>query len=141
MMRNDLTPFDLPGLLSEIANLIDVDTALRVAQAKGGLLAIFARNPSPQNWLVKAVGMEKARRIGQYVCEDTSYERLPVPMGINASRGMKWRRVKQLKYEGYPRQQIAKLTGMDHKTVQRLLNGKRTTFDQVIAQGDLFDKG
>lgn len=55
----------LPSLLREIAKATDEETALIVAKLKGGQRAYFARKPKADNWLVKAVGMEKAAAIGQ----------------------------------------------------------------------------
>lgn len=142
MMHNsDVIPFDLPGLLSDIAHVTDVETARKVAAAFGGHRVVIARAPNPDNWLVKAVGMAKAQTIGQMVCEEDSFERVEIPMGSFASRNMKWRRLKRLAEAGATRRHMADVLGLHEKTVQRIKNGKRSTFEAVIAQSDLFETG
>jgi predicted DNA-binding protein (UPF0251 family) len=47
--------------------------------------------------------------------------------------------MKAMDAEGLSKPMIARRLGCHHKTVQRVLNGKRRTVEAILAQGDLFE--
>lgn len=130
---------NLPELLSEIAEITDEQAAMLVARAKGGTRTYIPKHPGATHWLTLAVGAERARIIGRHFSAGNSGISLEIPLGPMATNQQRWRRVKQLKAEGHSKHEIARMTGFHYKTVQRLTNGKRMTYERVTAQSDLFD--
>ena len=105
----------LPHLLQEIADVTDVDTALAVARAKGGQHAGFTQKPRPDNWLARAVGLDKAAVIGHALVGATG-ARLLVPMGpeaLNTRRA----KIEALTLEGRSTADVARATGVCTRTV------------------------
>ena len=129
----------LPAILAEIADAAGFDAALRIADAKGGTRAYFPAQPEPDHWLVVLVGSDRARAIGAALAPGKSGIELEVPMGPSASQAKRWRTIIDMSAEGRSKPAIARAVGVHHKTVQRVLNGKRRTVEVTLAQKDLFD--
>jgi len=129
----------LPELLAEIAAVAGFDAALKIAAAKGGIRAYFPRHPDAGHWLSLAVGMDTARKIGEHLASGLRGIELDVPMGPNLSQAARWRRIEAMSAEGRSRATIARVVGCHHKTVQRIVNGKRKTIAAALAQADLFE--
>jgi DNA-binding CsgD family transcriptional regulator len=105
----------LPQLLQEIADVTDIGTALAVARAKGGQHANFTRKPRPDNWLARAVGLQRAIAIGEALVGATG-GRLLVPMGpeaFNARRA----RIEALTLEGRSTAEVARAVGLATRTI------------------------
>ena len=119
-LRELLKQFDieeLPSLLREIADVTDLESALIVASLKGGGKAYFSNTPKAGNWLVDAVGLEKAKRIGRAIAPATGVT-LEVPMGtyrLNLNHLL----TLQMRREGKSQPFIARHLKVHTRTVQR----------------------
>ncbi len=71
----------LPAFLAEIAEITDLATALAVAEAAGGTTTTIAARLTPENWLVRAVGLDKARVISRHVTSGRGRVKLFIPLG------------------------------------------------------------
>lgn len=106
----------LPLLLQEIATVTDIETALAIAKAKGGQDAYFAPNPTANNWLVKVVGLDKARRIGRAIATASGVELL-VPIGPAAVDARRLR-IEGLILDGRSNAKAATALGLHVRTIQ-----------------------
>ncbi len=129
----------LPLLLAEIASVAGQDAAHKVALVKGGTKAYFPLKPLSDHWLTLAVGPEAAAKICSKICNGQHGIELEVPMGPNQSNRQRWQRIHVLKAKGYSKPRIAREVSCHYKTVGRVLNGRRKTVAQTLAQCDLFE--
>lgn len=129
----------LPGILREIADAAGLEAAMKVAGAKGGVRAYFPAEPEADHWLALLVGLDQARQIGRALAPGRAGAELEVPMGPSAGQAKRWRMMMEMSDEGQSKPAIARALNVHHKTVQRVLNNKRRTVGQVLAQKDLFD--
>lgn len=113
-----------------------LEAAIKIAEAKGGARAYFPAVPGAEHWLSQLVGKDKAGAIGKALAPGQWHE---VPMGPSASQAKRWRMIIEMSDEGHSKPAIARAAGVHHKTVQRIVNGKRRTVDRVLAQKDLFE--
>lgn len=128
----------LPGILAEIAEIAGLDAALKVAEAKGGTVARVPSRVRAENWLVKAVGMEKAQAIAAHFTSGRGIDLL-IPLGPTGS----YKRDMARRAEAYHRalasgantQQTARLVGVTRRSVERFKGRLKTSDDN---QGDLF---
>jgi hypothetical protein len=112
----------LPGILAEIADVAGLEAALKVAEVKGGTVARVPARLSPGNWLVQAVGMEKAAAISAHFTAGRGIDLL-IPLGPTGS----YLRDKARRAEAYQRalasgantQQTARLVGVTRRSVER----------------------
>lgn len=107
----------LPGLLREIADAAGVEAACLVAEAKGGCRAYFSHRPLPESWLVKAVGQERASRIGKALAPHIGIT-LMVPVG-NHRTMIRAAAIAKLWKEGASKNEIAAKFGISRRTVDR----------------------
>jgi len=130
-----------PGsLLSLIAEATSVATALKLADAHGGIRVYLPAAPDAGHWLSALVGHEDACRIGAALkCREQSGHVL-IPIGPSASARARWLRVQRLIDEGINKRQIARACGLHERTIQRHRNGGVKTVANMLAQGDLFDR-
>ena len=108
----------LPGLLREIAAFTDLDTAMKVAAAKGGQRAYIPRVPRKGHWLSEAVGMEAAARIGAELCPAQTGLEFEIPKGLSLDNP-NVAEVERLTLAGVPKMSIADVLGIHHRTVQK----------------------
>lgn len=129
---------DLPGLLGEIADATDIDTALIVARAVGGTRVDIPRLAPDGHWLVALVGRERADRIcAGLTIEDADGSRRGVrheviprgPMGIMS---VARRNAIDALEAGQSARAAARAAGLHERTVFRLR--RRLAGDQ----GELF---
>lgn len=132
---------NLPALLAEIAELTDVATALAIADAVGGTTTTFVARLSPQNWLVKAVGMDKAKVVSHHFTSGKARVKLFVPLGPTAGtyKAEQRRRAEimmRAQQEGLSACQVARRAGVTDRSVHRFRAkiGGRNNKDQ----GSLF---
>jgi hypothetical protein len=129
----------LPELLAEIAEITDVGTALAVAEAKGGTTATIAAHLTSDNWLVKAVGMDKATIISKHF---TSGRRLTVYVPLGPCNGT-YKAEQRRRAEAFARAQaegasaaaIAQRLGITDRSVYR---ARRKLKTKLSNQGTLF---
>ncbi|MGD9610479.1 MAG: hypothetical protein AB7U59_13805 [Desulfovibrionaceae bacterium] len=113
---------DWPGILADIAEAAGPMAALRVAEARGGLLTYFPRASRlrDDHWLVMACGWDAARAIARRV----GGSREDVPLGPCESRAAMRRAIRQGLADGLPGQEIARRVGVTSRTVRRVKNGR-----------------
>lgn len=120
---------DLPQLLSEIAEVAGISAALAVAEAKGGQEVFIAAHLKPDNWLVQAVGMEKARLISDHFCSGRARLKVTIPLGPSGSYLAERRRRAKAMAEalqaGASANDIARAAGVTNRTARRFRNRAR----------------
>ena len=129
----------LPEVLSHIAAATDVDTALKIAAAYGGIRMYFPARPDAGHWLTKLVGPETALKVVGALVADQGGIDILIPMGPDASKRRRWRRMRDLIDLGLPKRQIARSCGVHERTVQAHRNGLYKTVEPSLAQADLFE--
>jgi hypothetical protein len=130
----------LPALLKEIAEVAGLDAALAVAQAKGGITARFGSRLAPENWLVEAVGMEKAQLLSDHFTSGRGRIEFDIPLGPTGSikRDMLARAeaMRKALESGHKTTHTARHLGITRRSVQRF-NAKCATVKDPDQQ-DLF---
>lgn len=113
----------MPGVLGEIAELVGLEAALRIAEAKGGTRAFISRRPKPDNWLVLTVGQEIADQIAEHFSTGRSGIEIEFPAGPTASyirqRRARAQRMEALVKEGLSTDRIALEVGLNRRNVNR----------------------
>lgn len=133
------TPVLFPGLLGEIAQATGADTALKIAAVYGGTRIYIPAKPSAAHPLSRLVGHAAALAIGAALVANRTGLDLLIPMGPDASKRHRWRRMAELIDAGLPKRQIARVLRVHERTVQAHRNKARKTVAPVLAQADLFD--
>lgn len=134
----------LPGILTEIAEIVGEGNALAIANEKGGGRCHFPANPGADHWLSKLIGLDQARKLCRELAIGTaSGDRLrgiyvEVPLGPSGSRAETHRQIDKLHRAGKSQEHIARACGVSRRTVQRRL-GDRMTDDPDRRQPSLFD--
>lgn len=109
--------YRLPPLLRRIADATDYAAAIAVARASGGRRIFISNNPGEGDWLVEAVGLDKARAIASALnpARCGMYYDIPVGPGL-----MELRRAEVLRMSlaGESKMRIAAHLGIHHRTVQ-----------------------
>jgi len=95
----------------------DYATALAIARAKGGQRVYFTARPSASFWLVKLIGMDKARKVGEALCPAYSGLELDVPIG-RATFQFRRAEVERMTLDGASKMIIAEHLGVHYRTVQ-----------------------
>lgn len=113
-MSND-APY-LPGVLREIADEIDVDTALKLARARGGRSVYVPKKPEPNSELSLIVGHAEARAISALI----GYGDLRVPAGPARGQAGRRERVEAMLRQGFSHAQIADRVDVAQRTVERI---------------------
>jgi ActR/RegA family two-component response regulator len=129
----------LPGLLAEIAAVVGVSAALKVAATKGGIRAYFPSVPEHDHWLSDAVGHETALKICAAIAPSRSGVELLVPLGPQASGIKRWRRISEMVDDNVPVAVIARTLGMHERSVQYHKAGRLKRVRAALSQPDMFD--
>jgi hypothetical protein len=124
----------LPGIPAEIADAAGIEAALAVAKAKGGTRAYFPERPRTNNWLVNAVGRDKAATIGRLFASGRGGIELEIPGGAALGRVAVWREIYQRLEAGQSKVQIALALGINCRTVQAHANGHRPAARAICAE-------
>lgn len=129
----------LPALLAEIAEIAGIDAALAIAEAKGGIQGRITSQLRPGNWLVKCVGMEKAKLISAHFLAGRGRIDLDIPLGPTGSVKADIRR-RAIAYQkaladGHTVFKTARMIGVTRRSVQRF---KARMNERDEDQGDLF---
>ncbi|WP_321447409.1 AsnC family protein [uncultured Cohaesibacter sp.] len=114
----------LPGVLSEIAEVTDVNTALMIANVMGGGRAHIPPYASDDHWLTELVGLEKAKVICGYFRIITSDGRavgivIDVPLAKAWKRTSDTKRIDKGLLQGKTYDVIAREVGVSRMTVLR----------------------
>lgn len=107
----------LPGILREIAEATDYETAVTIGRVKGGTIVYIPRHPSPTSWIAKLVGQEKAAAIGKALGTGFTGMNFLIPKGPYLADYRK-AEIKRLSIEGVARMKIAETLGIHVRTVQ-----------------------
>ncbi|MBB4016712.1 hypothetical protein GGR16_001718 [Chelatococcus caeni] len=114
---------DLPQLLSEIAEVAGISAALAIAEAKGGQEVFIAGRLKKDNWLVQAVGLEKARLISDHFCSGRARLKVTIPLGPTGSYLAERRRRAKAMAEaveaGVSANDIARAAGVTNRSARR----------------------
>ncbi len=129
---------DLPPLLAEIAEVVGIDAALAIAEAKGGQRVTIPGRLSNGHWLVKAIGRDKAEQISaHFVAGSGGRLGLDIPLGPTGSylaeRRRRHRLVTQALADGATTNQAAQRAGITRRSVFR-----QKTHRHHKGQGSLF---
>jgi hypothetical protein len=76
---------DLPPVLVEIAEVVGIDAALAIAAVQGGQYARIGSRLSDDNWLVQAIGREKAEQLSFHYLSGKGRFDLYIPIGPSGS--------------------------------------------------------
>ena len=113
----------LPALLAEIAEVAGIDAALAIARAKGGHEVFVVAKLRPDNWLVQAVGMEKAQLLSEHFCSGRARQKLTIPLGpagsYLAERQRRARSMADALSSGASANQIAQAAGVTNRSARR----------------------
>jgi len=130
---------DLPLLLLEIAEVAGISAALAIAEAKGGQEVFIAARLKPDNWLVRAVGMEKARLISDHFCSGRARLKVTVPLGPTGSYLAERRRRAQAMTAavaaGASANEIARAAGVTNRTARRFRAKHDSSQDELPFNG------
>lgn len=114
---------ELPALLAEIAEVAGIDAALAIAEAKGGQEVFIVSRLRPDNWLVKAVGWQKAETLSAHFCSGRYRQKLDIPFGPKGSYLAERRRVARALAEaqssGASANQMAQAAGVTNRSARR----------------------
>jgi hypothetical protein len=125
-MTDDVTPFALPGVLREIAEVTDVETALAVARTFGGKRLFIPKEIELDHPLIQAIGIEPAWQISRRLGGD----RHIIPSAVHLIRCKEARRLKAL---GFTNDEIGAQLGITRGQVGRLVSGRRWSGDEAPA--------
>jgi hypothetical protein len=131
----------LPELLREIAEITDIGTALAIADSRGGVVAMIPARLSADNWLVKAVGMDKAKIISEHFTSGRSRAKLFIPLGpragsYNAERRRRAEALRKALDEGLSATATARQIGITDRSVFRFRERQKSR--KSDDQGNLF---
>lgn len=107
----------LSGLLREIAEVTDFNTAMEIAREKGGRKASISVRPSPRSWLSRLVGIEKAAIIGRALNGGRGGMDYLIPMGPGPLMQRK-SAILSMSLDGASKPAISKALGIHVRTVQ-----------------------
>lgn len=129
---------ELPALLAEIAEVADLDAALAIASAKGGQEVFIAARLSPSNWLVAAIGWEKAELVSRHFCSGRLRLKVTIPLGhaggFLAERRRRSRLMAEAIARGASANEIAAAANVTNRTARRFRSQQR----ERSIQPDLF---
>lgn len=129
----------LSGVLSIVAAATSLATALKLAEATGGIRVYIPARPEAGHWLSGLVGHAQALAIGEALAAREMAGHVLVPMGPSVSERKRWLRIQHLIDGGSHKRQIAQACGVHERTIQRHRNGGVKTANAILAQSDLFD--
>ena len=120
---------DLPPLLEEIAEVAGIDAALAIADAKGGQQVFIVAHLRPGNWLIQAVGLDKAKLISDHFCSGRLRQKLTIPLGpagsYQAFRRRTVRALEEAASRGASANEMAAAAGVTTRAVHRFRARRR----------------
>ena len=121
---------ELPALLAEIADVVGIEGALAIAEAKGGQAVSIPSRLRPDHWLIAAVGLDRAELLSEHFCSGRMRAQLDIPLGPTGSylgdRRRRARAVAQALEEGATASEAARRAGITRRSVHRQKAGGRT---------------
>lgn len=110
---------ELPGVLREIAEVVGVEAAVRIADLRGGARVNIPSRVTPDCWLSLAVGEDKAKALSRHFTSGYTSIEILVPLGPTGARAEQAREIERLLNEGLSGGQIARQLRISHRTVTR----------------------
>lgn len=132
----------LPGLLREIAEITSLETALRIAEAKGGQRVNIPPDITERHWLAAVVGMEQARKIADHFAtvnadgQRQGLREVIVPLGPAATIARARQKMMAEIANGVSPREAARRAGLHERTGWRVR--RRLKAAQDDPQGTLF---
>ncbi len=108
----------LPPGLRDIADVIGLDAALKLAQAKGGQRIAVPGRICDGHWLIEVMGREKAEELSRYLTDGNRIH-LDVPFGPTHSGARRNALTYQMLDNGASANEVAAATGVTRRTVFR----------------------
>lgn len=118
----------LNGILAEIAEVTDIETAMRLAARFGGTHIEIPKKPSDKSPLTQAVGLEAAKIISKKL----GHGRLLIPMGPARGEAARRMQVAKMLDKGESVTIAARSAGVHERTVWRIkknISGTLPLFD------------
>ncbi|TCU35430.1 hypothetical protein [Rhizobium azibense] len=128
----------LPGILGEIADITDAETALLVAQSHGGVRVSIPPRAEEDHWLTDLLGFEVADRICRGLAVVDADGRLKgiqrevLPLGPASVLKSARRRAAHALQAGANPREAARIAGLHERTIYRM------KADADDGQGELF---
>ncbi len=110
---------ELPGALREIADVIGVAAALRLAELRGGTRLSIPARVTADCWLALAIGEDKALALSEHFTSGYTAQSVELPLGPAGARASLTGEMRRLISEGVPADQIARQLGVAARTVRR----------------------
>ncbi|PWE52136.1 helix-turn-helix domain-containing protein [Metarhizobium album] len=126
----------LPALLVEIADVIGLPAALKLAEAKGGQQVFIPNQVEPDHWLAQLLGLNDAQQLASYFTHETGAKGIVVPKAEALRYGRRMELVKKLLAEGRSANDIAARANLTRRDVFRKKQQLRER--QQLPQLDLF---
>ena len=125
---SDPKPY-LPGVLALIAEEIDEDCAIALANARGGRNVFIPKSVEPDHELSRIVGFEKAKQLSELL----GGGRLAVPYGSFGGQAGRRAKIETLLQKGLSHSDIAAEVDVSQRTVERIASDykdpNQTSFD------------
>lgn len=135
------SPFALPAVLEEIAQVAGLDAAWALARARGGTTIFLPRKPGKRHWLSDIVGHEAATKICAHFRGNHTMS-ITVPMAARQQSAELWREALQRGPDGQYLRSINETAlhmGVHKDTVSKRRHKARVSGDNDDGpQGDLF---
>ena len=113
----------LPPLLNEIADVIGVDAALALADARGGSRVSIPAKANDKHWLVKTLGREAADKLCDHFRAGYGGSQFDLPLGpkspLNALLHSNQRKIDEMLDAGVRPDEIARTLKVHRTTVFR----------------------
>ena len=132
---DQINPQTLPPVLQELADLIGLAAALKLAAAYPGVPAYIPSKPHPGHHLSSIVGYENLKRLAEV------YGQSHLKMPNLTLRKIKHQIVKDLRSEGKSIREAALATGFTTRRVEQLCASDKDAEARNHKQKDLFRKG
>ncbi|MBI1386665.1 MAG: hypothetical protein GC150_17305 [Rhizobiales bacterium] len=129
----DVKPETLPGVLADVARLVGVPAAFRLAAAWGGRRLHLPREPKPSHELCRILGVRQARLLGRHLGGEERH--WPSAKTLRHAHDAKW-----LRRAGWSHKRIAEALGLSQNHVATLTSGVNQDPDVcLVAHEELED--
>lgn len=109
----------LPALLVEIAEIVGLPAALKLAQAKGGQQVFIPNKIPEEHWLAQLIGRAEAQRLADYFTHEIGAKGIPIPKAETIRHRRRMALVKKLLAEGRSANDIAARADLTRRDVFR----------------------
>ncbi|MEM1370592.1 MAG: helix-turn-helix domain-containing protein [Pseudomonadota bacterium] len=111
------THYELPPVLTEIADVTSLGTALRLASEKGGQRVTIPATAKDDHWLTELVGLDDARAISDYFTHGRAVQ-IEVPIMHGSILAQRRALFEQLKRDGLSNNEIASRMQITNRAVR-----------------------